>query len=65
MSYSKSTFKLLGKYSNQRLLLLHKQNAGQAARYFSVVPILSRILKLRYLFLGGAIGGGVAINNVN
>lgn len=67
MSYSKNTFRLLGKYSNGRRLLLNPAVGGSinSARYFSVIPFLGRILRLRYLFLGGAIGGGVAINNVS
>jgi hypothetical protein len=71
MSYSRNnlkTLKLLGNANNRLILLNHKYAAPKAhlgIRYFSVVPILTRILRLRYLFLGGAVGGGVAISNVN
>ena len=34
-------------------------------RYFSILPIISRVLKLRYLFIGSAVGGGIAIQNVS
>jgi len=64
MSYSKRTFKVLGKYSSRKLLLNKYASNKLPVRYFSIVPILSRVLKLRYLFLGSAVGGGVAIHNV-
>lgn len=35
------------------------------SRGFSIVPIFARLLRLRYLFLGTAVGSGIAINNVN
>ena len=65
MSFSKSTFRLLGKYTSRKLLL-NKYGLTQktASRYMGIVPVLSRILKLRYLFLGTAVGGGVAVHNV-
>jgi hypothetical protein len=64
MGYSRNTFKILGKYSSRRLLLNKYGVKSNSVRYFGVVPILSRLLKLRYLFLGSAVGGGVAIHNV-
>lgn len=65
MSYSKNKFKLLGKYSSRGLLLNKYGNSTKyASRYLSIVPLFSRILKLRYLFLGSAVGGGVAVHNV-
>lgn len=64
MGYSKSTFKILGKYSSRRLLLNKYGVKSNSVRYFSIVPVLGRLLKLRYLFLGSAVGGGVAVHNV-
>lgn len=65
MSYSKgSAYKVLGKYERTLLRPPVLSNRMVAVRYLSVLPFLGRILRLRYLFLGGAIGGGVAINNV-
>ena len=32
--------------------------------FFSVATLLSRVLKLRYLVFGSAVGGGIAIHNV-
>ena len=67
MSYSRNTFRLLGKYSSHNLLLskydLAHRNSNR--RFLGIVPtVLGRIFKLRYLFIGTAVGGGVAINNV-
>ena len=66
MSYSRNTFRLLGKYSSRNLLLskygLTHRNANK--RYLGIVPVLGRIFKLRYLFFGTAVGGGVAVHNV-
>jgi hypothetical protein len=36
----------------------------QAVRTFSIVPIISRILKLRYLIFGSLVGGGIAASKV-
>lgn len=58
--------KLVGKsrtnilFSNQNASPIHKITI----RHFSLLPILSRVLKLRYLFLGTAVGSGIAIQNV-
>ena len=67
MGYSKSTFKLFGKHSSRRLLLnkYGVPSSGTTVRYLSILPFVGRILKLRYLFLGSAVGGGVAISNVS
>jgi hypothetical protein len=66
MSYSKGTIKLLGKYSNRSLLLNKYANMQRISiRQLGILPIFGRLLKLRYLFLGTAVGGGVAIHNVS
>lgn len=66
MVYSKGTLNLLGRVSSMKLLNRKPNNIQHKTiiRQFSALPILSRILKLRYLFLGSAVGGGVAIHNV-
>ena len=68
MSYFKHTFKpftLLGIHPTRRILQnKYGSPSSIAIRSFSVVPMLSRVLRLRYLFLGSAVGGGVAISNV-
>ncbi|RNA43510.1 dynamin-like 120 kDa mitochondrial-like protein [Brachionus plicatilis] len=55
--------KFLVKNQTKRLLMSKQVAHRQAVRSFGVLPILGRILKLRYLFLGSAVGGGVAIHN--
>ena len=56
MNHSNKILKRIGRYN-----LITKQ----PIRYFSIIPIFSRILKLRYLFIGSAVGGGIAIQNVS
>jgi len=34
------------------------------SRHFAIMRVLSSVLKLRYLVLGGAVGGGVTISKV-
>jgi len=65
MSKPHRIIKLLGQPGPYKAILL-KNNANlglTSKRYFSIVPLFSRILKLRYLFLGSAVGGGIAIQN--
>lgn len=53
---------------NSSKLLISKNSAfilKTSTRGFGVGAIISRVLKLRYLILGGAVGGGVAIHNVS
>ena len=56
MNHSNKILKRIGRYN-----LITKQ----PIRYFGIIPIFSRILKLRYLFIGSAVGGGIAIQNVS
>jgi hypothetical protein len=59
-----SAFRALSK---NRIQLLKRLNLiSTPSRSIGFVPtIVSRILKLRYLIFGTAIGGGVAISNVS
>lgn len=50
---------ILSKYSNNVLPF------KQTTRAFSIVPIISRVLKLRYLIFGSVVGGGIAASKVN
>lgn len=56
--------KFFVKNHTRRLLMNNHVALRQSARSFGVLPFFGRILKLRYLFLGSAVGGGVAIHNV-
>ncbi len=64
MAYSSSMFRRIGIYSSRRLLLNKYGFNHRTTRFIGFVPILGRVFKLRYLFLGSAFGGGVAIHNV-
>ncbi|CAF0780463.1 unnamed protein product [Brachionus calyciflorus] len=59
MSYSK----ILNKSSRRLLLNKNAVFSKHSVRGLGVLPFLGRLLKLRYLFLGSAVGGGVAIHN--
>lgn len=62
---SKPVLKILGQPSRTKSLLF-KENARfdiPRKRYFSIIPVFGRLLKFRYLFLGSAVGGGIAIQN--
>lgn len=65
MNRSFGAFKLLGQTSQARSLLF-KQNPTNnlPRRSFSLIPVFARVLRLRYIFLGSAVGGGIAIKNV-
>jgi len=43
---------------------IYKINNPQLSRHFSMMRILSSILKLRYFVIGSAVGGGVSISKV-
>ncbi len=70
MNNSKRVFRLFGNNSSNShanrasILFNEKVRFGLHKRYFSIVPIFGRILKLRYIFLGSAVGGGIAVQNV-
>jgi len=65
MSKPHRIIKLLGQPGPYKSVLLKNPTnfTMPSKRYFSIVPILSRVLKLRYIFLGSAVGGGIAIQN--
>lgn len=64
MNKSQRAFKLLGQSELTRSLLYKgKPFTGHSQRYFSLIPLIGRVLKLRYIFLGSAVGGGIAIQN--
>jgi hypothetical protein len=65
MNRSYKSFKLLGQSSQTRALLFKEiPTTNLPKRHFSLIPIFSRVLRLRYLFLGTAVGGGIALKNV-
>lgn len=47
--------------NNNPLFRIHNP---QLSRNFAIMRVLSSILKLRYLALGGAVGGGVTVSKV-
>ena len=62
-SNSRRVFKLFG--HNDSILFNKHTRAVLYRRSFSIVPLFSRLLKLRYIFVGSAVGGGIAIQNVS
>lgn len=68
---SQRVIKILGQPSQTKSLLLNKTNISNKnispiilqKRQFSIIPVFGRLLKLRYLFLGSAVGGGIVIQN--
>lgn len=47
--------------NNNSLFRIHNP---QLSRNFAIMRVLSSVLKLRYLILGGAVGGGMTISKV-
>lgn len=43
---------------------LFKINNPQLSRHFAIMRVLSSVLKLRYLVIGSAVGGGVSVSKV-
>jgi len=43
---------------------LFKINNPQLSRHFAMMRVLSSVLKLRYLVIGSAVGGGVSVSKV-
>ena len=62
-SNSRRVFKLFG--HNDSILFNKHTRSVLYRRSFSIVPLFSRLLKLRYIFVGSAVGGGIAIQNVS
>ena len=62
---SMRAIKEFSKGQNKKLLNNRLNFMITSSKNFGFVPIISRILKLRYLIFGSAIGGGIAVHNVS